>query len=861
MVLHLDYRVVTGLVSQWREYLGLHEAYRSSILPVILNPLYGMSVAGVAPIILEDDEAAAKKSAAPSTPPTLVPKGFEIPESEVALGELGDEFDTHEEKETTSELDSLQLPPPSSEAASLFQPPASIVQKWCMEGVGDAFNSFLHAKYNFSQLQAIRNCVETTDGFSLIQGPPGTGKTSTILGLLNAVHIRDYNKYFEALLGKILGSDGLQCRERGLDPVPWVSLISSLSLSHAKPHLLVVAPSNVAVDNIIERIIENGFRDSSGSLYYPNILRIGSGRSKKHTDSPCRSVSLDESVENMLNTDGANCHSIDTQLTGTIMTTLQAILQLQTLLLNLRLCWESHPLDVGWELRINEDNGRPYWVDHIKKSTQWVPPPPPSPDKLYTPDFTLETLPEYKYYTHLIVQKLEELRLLHLRKVRVRVILEWTSSQTTRVGANGSTFRTGNSMSSLRHSLETSFIEEADIVFTTLNSSGHPCLEGSTFPVVIIDEAGQCVEPSILIPLRMGCHQCILVGDQQQLSATIFSKSLCQKGYDKSLFERLDKTRSGHGVGSVMLDTQYRMLPDISKFPSIKFYSGSLKDGENVQALGYGPNFLGAPQVPSTVTNEITFPLKPFLFFDLISSKDCIGDSTSRSNLEEARLCAQLIKYLIAESTRAHCPLGSIGIITPYQEQLNEMKKLFTKESLIPRKGPPKKIETETKSQGGTEIESDQEEGEVTENGNTSILYDDLFKSSSYKQPAYPDLELNTVDAFQGREKDIVLISCVRANDLGSIGFLSDTRRMNVAITRARFGLYIIGNATTLRNNRDWRDLIVHAESECRMISMRNSNDNITQSLKQLESCSSSQRQTKPGNGNPQRKRFIAKPR
>jgi hypothetical protein len=75
------------------------------------------------------------------------------------------------------------------------------------------------------------------------------------------------------------------------------------------------------------------------------------------------------------------------------------------------------------------------------------------------------------------------------------------------------------------------------------------------------------------------------------------------------------------------------------------------------------------------------------------------------------------------------------------------------------------------------------------------------------------DIELNTVDAFQGREKDIIIISTVRSNDYGSIGFLSDTRRMNVAITRAKYGLFIIGNAVTLSNHPYWRQLVEYADS------------------------------------------------
>lgn len=760
----LCYTEIGGVTSHFREFLALHEAHRTPILPAVLRPALSLADGG---------------AACPSTPPHCTPKGA-FARAEVALGEV----DTEEEDLLASIRDA----------------------KWEMPGVGVAFNAFMHKKFNSSQLEAIRSAVETKKGFCLIQGPPGTGKTSTILGLLNSLHIRDYNFYFETILKHTLGRDGLRCREKGQDPVPWVALINSLVSASTRPHLLVVAPSNVAVDNIIQRIADKGFKDSSGSTYFPNILRVGSGTTKG-TDQSARAVSLEESVESMLREDEDSCSRLDRELAAAVKEAVSGIVQFQTILLNMKICWESHPLGPGWELRMILETGQPYWVDHTHRTTSATPPPPPA-EGVASDYSTLDTLPEYKYYTHSIVQKLEELRILHLRKVRVRVVNEFCRSKSGKGGG-------GSSSSLLRHSLETSFIDEADIVFTTLNSSGHPCLEGSVFPVVIIDEAGQCVEPSSLIPLRLGCVQCVMVGDQKQLSATIFSKSSGGKFYDRSLFERIDQAREDQGIpGSLMLDTQYRMLPDISRFPSSKFYHGMLKDGDNVKTPGYGPQFLGAPQDASHL-GEMG-PLQPFIFFDLQSSKDALSSSAqSRSNVEEARLCLQLVELLISEAARNNEPVGSIGIITPYQEQLRDLTRMFENASLIVPRGGRRPAD-------GVGVDPGVGDG----GGSADDLYAGLFGASTGSRQ-FQDIELNTVDAFQGREKDIIVISCVRSNDIGSIGFLSDLRRMNVALTRARFGLYVIGNAETLQSNKDWGEFIEYARVHHSLVSIRSSDVDI----------------------------------
>ena len=97
------------------------------------------------------------------------------------------------------------------------------------------------------------------------------------------------------------------------------------------------------------------------------------------------------------------------------------------------------------------------------------------------------------------------------------------------------------------------------------------------------------------------------------------------------------------------------------------------------------------------------------------------------------------------------------------------------------------------------------------------------------------DLELNTVDAFQGREKDFIIISCVRASDDGGIGFLSDTRRMNVAITRGRYGMFIVGRGSTLRADKHWGAMIRHAQAMQRLVKVSSSSDCLLARLKEIE--------------------------
>jgi hypothetical protein len=299
------------------------------------------------------------------------------------------------------------------------------------------------------------------------------GKTTTILGMLNALHVRDYNRYFEALLALALGQEGQRCRRSSggksqahgaaTDLSNWSNLVNGLSSKGIKPHLLVVAPSNVAVNNIIEKIMEKGFKDSSGSTYYPYILRIGSARSRDNSDSGqnrfeklnARSVSLEESVETLLR------EEVDENvllLKKKLQESVQEIIHLQTILLTLNHFFLLHPLSRGWELRVQAANAQPYWVDHRNRCT--TPNPPAFTSDQGVAFTSVDSLPEYKTYAHSFVQLLEQLRVTSLRSARLKAIMQHSAEFGTR------------QMGVLKQTLEASFIEEADIVFSTLNSAG-----------------------------------------------------------------------------------------------------------------------------------------------------------------------------------------------------------------------------------------------------------------------------------------------------------------------------------------------------------------------------------------------------
>lgn len=206
-------------------------------------------------------------------------------------------------------------------------------------------------------------------------------------------------------------------------------------------------------------------------------------------------------------------------------------------------------------------------------------------------------------------------------------------------------------------------------------------------------------------------------------------------------------------VKTVLLETQYRMRPCISAFPNAAFYSSALNDSTSVSTRPNPPlsKYFQHTLLPGS--NQTTFEPAVFLSHNFPESRL----HSSSINTGEVDVIVKIVGDLLQRNPTLETE--DIGIISAYAAQTSLLRKTFdyrAGESLIPLLG-------------------------------------------SHRASEVSRVEINTVDGFQGREKSIIIFSTVRSNPRGVIGFLTDKRRLNVALTRAQNGLFVVGNERTLR--------------------------------------------------------------
>lgn len=286
------------------------------------------------------------------------------------------------------------------------------------------------------------------------------------------------------------------------------------------------------------------------------------------------------------------------------------------------------------------------------------------------------------------------------------------------------------------------------VIASTLVGAASKLLDGKRFGTVFIDEAAQALEAACWIPIRRA-SRVILAGDHCQLPPTVKSLEALKGGLGKTLMERIVENKP---ECVSLLQVQYRMNDEIMQFSSDYFYHGKMTS---------------APEVAHRLIHEGDAPI---LWFDTSAielGKDehdtfreqFVGETFGRINKGEAELTLSLLQIYFTRvgKQRVLDDRIDVGIISPYRAQVQYLKR--------------------------------------------------LIKKRAFFKPFRHLITVNTVDGFQGQERDVILISLVRANDTGQIGFLRDLRRMNVAITRARMKLFILGDAPTMTRHPFYRRL------------------------------------------------------
>lgn len=622
-----------------------------------------------------------------------------------------------------------------------------------LRGLPEALQEKITAEYNESQIRAIafaiggKETMTNTHQLTLVQGPPGTGKTRTIVAVISAL-LAVKSPRRNPRTGKE-NSHVPTGRSTNMSAAARTSFAISKSWQDAaiakqmmkdsdsgfgdgpKQRVLVCAQSNAAVDEIVARILKNGLYGANGAFFRPSIVRIGAVKSVHPNSLP---VFIDTLVNQRLGAEKDDDEDAAEEKAQAKL--MESRAKLEDIIEFIQVLEALLSQAKGFEE--NEKTGqKPVNLesDLASKAAKIV---------AQGPSATTGKL-------NLLYKQRREISA-ELATAEKEGRKSWEESQNK------------------RKAIRKQIIRQADVVVTTLSGCGGDiytvCMESIVgakkhkpaqecfFDAVVIDEAGQALEPATLIPFQLLTQvnaRCVMVGDPKQLPATVLSQNVSKMAYERSMFERLQ--RAGYPV--TMLSTQYRMHPEIREFPSAHFYNNLITDGPGLKgsrkAIFHRESYLG-----------------PYVFFDVVDGKEGgRGNSASQSISNEAEVEVVLQLYLtLKKRYSAELWEGRVGVITPYKQQLRLLQEQFTR---------------------------------------------------TVGSKAAADVEFNTVDGFQGREVDIIILSTVRASPnsnqkSGGIGFVADVRRMNVALTRARFSCWVVGNAATLQANASWDALLRNAK-------------------------------------------------
>ena len=295
---------------------------------------------------------------------------------------------------------------------------------------------------------------------------------------------------------------------------------------------------------------------------------------------------------------------------------------------------------------------------------------------------------------------------------------------------------------------------EARVIASTLVGSANRLLDGHKFGTLFVDEAAQALEAACWIPMRR-VSRVVLAGDHCQLPPTVKSIAALKAGLGKTLMEHIVEM---HPEAVSLLKIQYRMNDDIMRFSSNYFYNGQVESAPEVKYrsildLDTPMTWIDTSQLDLPADSDISF------------KEQFVGESFGRINKAEAEVTLLALQHYFNQigKQRLLDEHIDVGIISPYRAQVQYLRQQIRKKDWI--------------------------------------------------RPFRTRISVNTVDGFQGQERDIIVISLVRSNDEGQIGFLRDLRRMNVAMTRARMKLIILGNKDTMTRHPFYKKLWDYIQS------------------------------------------------
>lgn len=311
-----------------------------------------------------------------------------------------------------------------------------------------------------------------------------------------------------------------------------------------------------------------------------------------------------------------------------------------------------------------------------------------------------------------------------LRSARDNNTMSWDQRRELRREANGL-------MRDVRQhtrAAQDAILERAQVILATATGADSRILSAQSFDLVVVDEATQCPDPLLLIPLSLA-PKVILAGDPHQLAPTILDPKAEREGLGSTCFDRLIHARPQLGT---MLTVQHRMHTDIMTFPSISKYDGKLEAHPSVASRRL--EALGVMEDPLRDA--------PLIFIDTAGKgwdEERVSEDSSTYNAQQAERTAAEARRLLSRGLDPN----ELAIITPYDAQAKLLRQLLAPERAL-------------------------------------------------------GVEIATIDSFQGREKEATIVDLVRSNDRQELGFLTDTRRLNVALTRAKRQLIVIADSATI---------------------------------------------------------------